>query len=213
MDELVLMSYFRRLLNLWWVTLLTTLAGVVCGYIFISSHPPIYEGTAVFPVNLDMEKGQKILLTEYDKDLALSNVLNGITYPDVMNAVVSQANEMGISLTMEYLRYHHAIERRFESWEVRFRSPDPQTAQIVTNLWAHLAYERIRSLQENGRIPSYVLFNPPTLSELPTEPVRYPRTHPIVAGAVLGLISGIMLIEAIAKLKTPTIRSEKPQDI
>ena len=212
MDEFVLLTYFRRLISLWWVAVITTLLGVITGIIFTTNNPPVYEGTAIFPVNLDMEKGQKILLTEYDKDLALSNVLNGILYPEVTEAVVSKANELGIPLTMEYLKYHHAIERRFESWEVRFRSPDPHTAKIVTNLWAELAFERIIHLQTDGSIPAYVLFTPPILSEIPEEPVRYPRTHPIVAGVILGLVLGILLIEMTAKLKTQKSESKKQQE-
>jgi uncharacterized membrane-anchored protein YhcB (DUF1043 family) len=212
MDEFILTTYFRRLLSLWWVAIITTLTGVTIGIFFTTNHPPVYEGTAVFPVNLDMEKGQKILLTEYDKDLALSNVLNGILYPEVTKDVVSEANQLGIPLTMDYLKYHHAIERRFESWEVRFRSPDPLTAQIVTNLWAELAYERIINLQADGKIPAYVLFTPPILSEIPEEPVRYPRTHPIVAGAVLGLVVGILLSEGTARIKTQKSESKIQQE-
>ena len=99
----------------------------------------------------------------------------------------------------------YTIERKQDVWELRYRNTDPQVAQEVVGGWAEIGYQTMLSWQETGKIPDYVIFQPPATGLLPQAPVVYDRNKVILAGALIGFIVGIIVTNLISRSpKNPT---------
>ncbi len=73
MQEFAPLQHFNRILHLWWVMLVAALIGGLVGFIFSRLHPPLYQASATFSVNIDLDKVPVQPLELYDEDIALSN--------------------------------------------------------------------------------------------------------------------------------------------
>jgi hypothetical protein len=73
-------------------------------------------------------------------------------------------------------------------------------------VWAELGYDALVSAQQAGNIPDYVLFESPSLANLPTAPVRLGTIQLVLAGALIGFILGIMLVELVVVREKPALR-------
>ena len=88
---------------------------------------------------------------------------------------------------------NYTIERKHDIWELRYRNQDPATAQAIVNAWAQSGYQAMLSWQASGKAPDYVIFQAPTLALLPQQPVLYGRNNLVLAGALIGFISGVVI--------------------
>src|SRR5512137_1266632 len=128
-------TYLLRVLHYWWVVLVATLLGGAFGYIFFHIHPPVYEATATYFVTLDLNTfphlGTKEDLIQYNEDMALSTTEGALLATDTLNTVVSQAKAAGFPFTVGDLLNNRTIERKLDTWELRFRDQDPSVAQAI----------------------------------------------------------------------------------
>jgi uncharacterized protein involved in exopolysaccharide biosynthesis len=188
--------YFNHRIGLWWLVALAAMLGGIFGFIFYQLHPPIYEATATYIVTIDLYRFpiQDIRedMLQYNEDLALNTTKAILLLPEVRDEVVARLNNQGFSITSTELVKNYTIERKHDSWELRYRSEDPVVAQTVANIWAEIGYQAMLSRQAAGDAPDYVVFQPPSPAMLPTEPVLYDRNRLVLAGVVIGFISGIL---------------------
>jgi uncharacterized protein involved in exopolysaccharide biosynthesis len=190
-------EYFSRIMAYWWVVLLATILGGTLGFVFFHLHPPIYEATATYFVTLDLNRfptfGSREDLIQYNEDMALNTTEGALFSTEVINNVIIQLKDMGISLTAKDLLQNSTIERKQDIWELRYRNQDPSVAQAIVNTWAQKGYQAMLSWQTSGKAPDYVVFQSPTQAFLPNQPILYGRNNLILAGALLGFIAGIII--------------------
>jgi uncharacterized protein involved in exopolysaccharide biosynthesis len=204
-DEFSAYDYFNKVLDLWWFVALATFLGGVFGLIFIQFQPSEYEATATYIVTIDLNRfpfqGVREDLIQYNEDMAVNTTQNALLSREVRYQVLVEMKEMGISITPNDLINNSTIERKQDVWELRYRSEDPQQAQQIVDTWAKLGYEAMKSWQESGKAPDYVMFNPPSLADLPQQPVRYEKNKVIFAGALIGFIVGTITASLISRPK------------
>jgi uncharacterized protein involved in exopolysaccharide biosynthesis len=185
-------NYFTRVINLWWVVALATILGGLFGYIFFQLNPPIYEATATYVVTIDLESfpiqdvPQDML--QYNEDMALNTTKAILLSPEVRQQVVSSVNELGISVTPEELVRNYTIERKHDIWELRYRSKNPQDAQTLAKTWAEIGYQAMIASQQTGKVPAYVVFEPPSSASMHQVPV----VMTVIASSSLGLSSVLL---------------------
>lgn len=193
---------FNRLLNRWWIVALVAILGGIFGFVFSQLHPPVYEATATYLVTVDLNRfpfqGVREDLVQYNEDMAVNTTQGVLLSSEVLTEVISQAKDLGISITGNDLLKNSTIERKHELWELRYRSGVPQVAQTTVNLWANIGYQAMLSWQENGKTPDYVIFNSPSQAFVPLEPVYYDRNKVILAGLLAGFIVGILVSNLIS---------------
>jgi uncharacterized protein involved in exopolysaccharide biosynthesis len=196
-------GYFLRVINTWWLVLLTTLLGGVFGFIFFHLHPPVYEATATYFVTLDLNRfptqGVREDLIQYNEDMALNTTEGALLSTEVLNNLIVQVKDLGQSFTTKELLENSTIERKHDIWELRYRSQDPELAQAIVNIWAKTGYQAMLSWQASGLAPDYVIFQSPTLALVPQQPVLYGRNNLILAGAMIGFIIGIIISSLLSR--------------
>ena len=204
MNDFVPITHFSRLMKIWWMVVIAMLIGGIGGYIFHHLHQPVYEATATFYVSIDYAKIPDLHLPEdqtiYNEDLALLSTEWVLRTDEVKQAVVKMAAAQNIRVNTNTLDLNSTIERKHAFWELRFRDPDPLTAQTVVNIWAAKGYQSMLALQGSGKIVDFVIFKPPITASLPQKPVIYDRNRLILAGSLIGFIVGIITTEIIIRI-------------
>ncbi len=209
-------EYFTRVFRYWWVVLLVTIIGGGAGFAFYQLHPPVYEATTTYFVTLDLTRfpiqGVREDAIQYNEDMALNTTEGALLTTTVLNDVIKQANDRGISLTEQNLRDNYTIERRQDVWYLRYRSAIPVNAQTVANLWAASGYQEMLAWQASGLAPAYVIFQPPTLALLPSLPVAYGRSNTVLAGALIGFVIGIGISGLVSRPTSKPLTEAQPPE-
>lgn len=200
-SEFSVYDQFNHLLSRWWLIALATLLGGILGFIIFQLRPPLYEATATYLVTIDLNRfplqtTQEDLM-QYNEDLALNTTKGVLLSNDVLDQVINQVNNNGITISKYDLLHRSTIERKQETWELRYRSEIPQDARMIVNIWAGIGYQAMISWQETGKVPPYVIFNSPAEALTPQEPVYYDRNRVMLAGVFIGFITGILVSNLI----------------
>jgi uncharacterized protein involved in exopolysaccharide biosynthesis len=203
-------EYFSRVINFWWLVLLTIFLGGAVGFIFFHLHPPVYEATATYFVTLDLNRfpiqGVREDLIQYNEDMALGTTEGALLSTEVVNNVLIKVKNLGQSLSVNDLLNNSTVERKHDIWELRYRSQDPSVAQSIVNTWAQIGYQAMVSWQASGKAPDYVIFQSPTLAVIPQKPVLYGRSNLMLAGALIGLIVGIIISNMLSPASKRTVQ-------
>lgn len=193
MDELDPIQMFNKTFHFWWIPAIAIFLGGLLGFVFSTFHKPVYEATARFYVTVDISKYGLRDITERDEDLALSGINDALWSNEVIQAVAQESLSQNLAINMTTLVQDATTERGNAFWYLRYRNTDPTTAQKFVNIWAKKGYETVLAWLANHTLVDYVKFTPPILASLPTAPVEYGRNKLMIAGALLGLIAGIIL--------------------
>lgn len=198
-DEFIPLDHFYRIVRFWWVVVLLTVIGGGIGYIVHLSKSPLYEAKATFMASIDYNKidfeqftPSPYELTQYDEDISLAMV--DVSLRRVLPQVVMFAQQNGLEVDISGLLNRSIIERLHAFWTVRVRDPNPERAQKIVNYWAELAYADLRAQEKAGQLPVYIFFDLIQLAELPKTPTYLQTNQLVFAGAVIGLIAGIILL-------------------
>ncbi|HEY9078090.1 MAG TPA: hypothetical protein VIO61_16260 [Anaerolineaceae bacterium] len=122
----------EKILRGWWLLALCMITGAAAGYIIHTFQPPVYEARARLGINLNFTKTGA--MTDIEEDLAL-NAAGDVVFNAGQAAVLGYAQEQGLALTKEKLNEIAFFERRFQTWELRLRSSDPDRAAQLANVW------------------------------------------------------------------------------
>ncbi len=201
-NEFVPAVSLNRILRWWWLVVVFAVAGGVAGLVVHRFQPAQYEAKAVFTASIDFNKidfmhppaptPAPYYLTEADEDLSLAIVEASLH--TVIPQVVTFANQQGLALDANSLMAHAIIERDHAFWYLRFRETDPALVQAVTNYWADAGYANLLDWQKNGKVPVYILFDLIQKADLPKAPTFFHTNAFVLAGSVIGLVTGIILI-------------------
>jgi hypothetical protein len=205
MDEFIPLQHFYRLARLWWLLVLTTLAGAAVGYIFHRLQPPIYE--AVASMNATIDIAQFDIMTDiskdkliYNEDLALSVIDQAFHSTEAYQTVLIRSTAAGLPIPdVNALYANHTLERRHGNWLFYYRHSDPQVAQAVADIWAQVAYENMMLWLATGVVPDYISVQTPVDAPTPAQPVDFELNKLVMAGSLIGLIAGILLANVLAQ--------------
>jgi uncharacterized protein involved in exopolysaccharide biosynthesis len=199
MQEFTPLSHFFNYFKYWWIAVLTALLGGVMGLLFSRVHAPVYEAVATIVVNVDFNKVTKFPVERQDEELALYNVQVALLDLQTINSVIQIASRQNISIDTSLLLKNYTIERKLTFWELRYRDTDPEKAQKIANLWLEEGRKTFLAMQDSERIPDYVIIQGVTPAENPQTPILFRSIWLLVAGGVIGLVGGILFIEALGK--------------
>jgi hypothetical protein len=201
-NEFVPAVHFNRILRWWWLVFAFAVVGGLAGLVVHRFRPPQYEAQAIFTASIDFNKIDFMHppaptpvpyhLTQYDEDIALAIVEASLRA--VIPQVVTFANQQGLAVDGDSLMEHAIIERHHAFWYLRFRENDPAIVQAVTNYWADAGYANLLDWQKNGKVPAYVFFDLVQKADLPKSPTFFHTNTFVLAGSVIGLVAGILLI-------------------
>jgi uncharacterized protein involved in exopolysaccharide biosynthesis len=206
MKEFSPLDEFYRLFRTWWLVAVCMILGGLAAFVFHKTHPPLYEATTTIMATIDLQTfpfyNVREDLIQYNEDMALGTVEGALRSPEVTQALFSAAQTQGIPLDAITLAQRSTIERKHAIWEVRYRDPDPSTAQTVVNLWMEIGTQAIQAWQSDGRMPHFVILEDPTPAYLPAEPIAYQLSNLLLAGSAAGFILGVMIAALVAKPKS-----------
>jgi uncharacterized protein involved in exopolysaccharide biosynthesis len=201
-EEFVPFNQFTRLTRFWWVVVLLAIIGGVAGLIIHQLRPPVYEAQAVFMASIDFNKidlskvnqesATPYSFSQYDEDISLAMVEASLR--EVAPQVAAFAQQNGIPGDTSSLLAQTTIEREHAYWMIRYRNPDPALAQKVVNYWAQTGFSDMKAKSASGQIPGYIIFDLIQLADVPQSPAYYGTNSFVLAGGVIGLIAGLLLI-------------------
>ena len=192
-SEFVPIENFKRILKFWWLILLLSIAGGITGFIIHRQKPPVYEAKAVFMASIDFNKiSPPYTLTQYDEDISLVTV--EVVLKQALPSVLAYIRDNNLLPDPNILLTQYVIERKNAYWELRFRYSDPVVAQKIVTFWAQLTFVRLQDWQKSGQMPSYIYFALVQLATLPDHPVYFGTNTMVLAGSLIGLIAGVLVV-------------------
>ena len=214
-DDLNPLQTLKNLLRNWWkiilIAYLFALVGLVASYLL----PSKYQAEAVFSASIDftqinfenmvMEDNLPLAFTQYDEDLALQVVARFLT--EQMQNAFDYALTLDPSLTLTKFERDTQIERANANWYLRYRSSNPEIAQNVVNTWANLAFDSIKAAQANGDAETFVIVDLVQQASLPEKPLYQNRGTLVLAGTLIGIIVGILVVDG--RLRFDTRRTQE----
>jgi len=188
--------------NWWKIAILVVLCGTFgLGASFILK--PKYEAQVVFYTAIDQDQldfsnmidqfNDPLTLSQYDVDLILDSFNRSLL--QVRPEAFAYAKDLAPDLDWVNFDQNVLIERRHYDWYLRFRHPDPVTAQSVVNTWAKASLAQFEELQVSGRIAPYLSVEISSLAGLPTKPIYHNHLNLTIAGAVIGFALGLLGID------------------
>lgn len=117
----------------WWVIAAAAILGGLIGLGVFSVKKPVFEAQATLTMGINFARTG--ILEQYDKDLALGTAAGIIYSTDVINQVVNDAIQHGISIDTITLVHSSSLERKAAQWTLRVRNSDPDSAFYLTNQW------------------------------------------------------------------------------
>jgi uncharacterized protein involved in exopolysaccharide biosynthesis len=200
--ELIPLEQFTRIVRYWWLVVLVAVLGGMVGFIISRIKPPVFEAKAVFMASIDFNKidfyhlpdgtPAPYKLTQYDEDISL--VVVEASLRGVIPQVVAFAQQNGLKLDANQLEAQSTIERKNAYWEVRFRNSNPILTQKIVNYWAEQGFVDLKAKQQAGKLPVYIFFDLIQLAELPDQPIYFQTNILVLAGCLIGLVVGIMVL-------------------
>jgi uncharacterized protein involved in exopolysaccharide biosynthesis len=111
------------------------------------------------------------------------------------NNALAYAQSLDPSLEAGTFEYNMSVERLHDRWYLRFRHEDPQIAQSVVNYWAETAMIQLEKEQADNKIEPFVLSSLIARANLPNRPLYQNRNTLVLAGTIIGLCLGILLVD------------------
>lgn len=194
---------FKRLLTAWWkIVLIATLGGLI-GLLVSLIRPPKFQAEATIHASIDFTQinfenlvGQydtPVIFTQYDEDLALQVVERVLL--STWKQAYQFANTLDNNLNQETFWEDQQIQRFLGRWQLRYRHQDPEIAQAIVNYWTDVGVQALREAQESGKAESFVIIDLVSEAELPVKPIYHSRASLIIAGMLVGLAGGIILVD------------------
>lgn len=202
-DTLDPKSSLKNILHNWWkivlIAYLFSLVGLVASYLL----PTKYQAEAVLSATIDFtdinyenlvdDRGEPVMFSQYDEDLALA-VVERFLIQDI-DAAFTYAQTLDSTLTLNEFERDSQVARDFAQWYIRYRHANPEVAQKVANYWMNLGYEDLKAAQANGETENYVIVDVVREAPLPSKPIYQVRGTLVMAGALAGIVIGVLLVD------------------
>jgi hypothetical protein len=182
-----------HMLRSWWMVVICMVLGGLVGFAFNYIQQPSYQAKATVFTVIDYQKINDVRLSEYDEDMSINSVQSVMLSTDVIGSLILEMAESGYSLDYTTFMDRMSIYRKFTDYELLYRDSDPHAAQLVVNTWADIGTHKYKGLQQSGNLPVYIDVIPGSYASLPTEPVQQHMNTHVLAGAILGLLVGVII--------------------
>ena len=147
-DGFAPLDMLERSIRYGWLVVALMVAGGLIGWTLHQIQPPLYEARIGFTVTYDLTNMGE--MTQYEQDIASGAVGDLIYASDVLEMVALQAREQGISITPLALKEIAVRERQAQTWYVRVRQANPDTAVILANLWGQVVDRLLQQTFQEG---------------------------------------------------------------
>lgn len=194
---------YKHLLGRWWFIIIAAFIGGLLAFGLSFLMPEKYQAEAIFNASIDFtevnfenlqnENGEPLTFTQYDEDLALQVVQRMLL--TTKNDAFQYAQSLDPALDIGTFNNNYQIRRYHALWYLRYRHQDPHTAQAIVNFWAEAGWEALLSAQEEGSAEEFVILDLVSLAALPNAPIYQNRNNLILAGTMIGFITGIILVD------------------
>jgi capsular polysaccharide biosynthesis protein len=199
------LSEYLRILRRWgWVVLLMALVTAGSAYVFSKAQTPIYRSTVhilISPSRTDfgLTQSARILLRSYvakiDSELFAQDVINALqldrTAGDLKSDVTIASDESRLTM------------------QIDVRNPNPAVADQIAQEWAELVLGWRET--ENAKVRNEDKVNAEII-DAPRASLFRPNTRiNVLAGAILGVLLGGLIVFAIEHAEAGVIRS--PEDV
>jgi hypothetical protein len=138
------------MLRYWWLIIFFMFGGALIGWLSLGYRTPLYQSQAVITVSIDFTQTGE--LTDIEQDLILVAAGDVIKSTQVIEAVVSAAEEWGIDVSISGFNESRHLERAYGRWLLILRHRDAETASSLANIWAETAYDAIGDAYEHALI-------------------------------------------------------------
>lgn len=150
MDDVVPSEIFRRLQRLWWLLLLIMIGGGIAGLLVSRVQKPLYESQASITTSIDFAYAGR--LSDDEEDYLISSVGDIIDSDEVVELVLQQAEDSGLSLTKGSMLEAFSKSRQGYRWELSVRASTPEQARSLAQMWVETSAQvleayRIDSLE------------------------------------------------------------------
>lgn len=196
-------STYKNLLERWWVIVIAAFIGGLLAYGLSFLMPEKYQAEAIFNASIDFtevnfenlqnENGDPVTFTQYDEDLALQVVQRMLLA--TKNVAFQYAQSLDPGLDIGTFNNNYQIRRNHALWYLRYRHQDPQIAQSIVNFWAERGWEALQEAQQDGRAEEFVILDLVSFAALPNAAIYQNRNNLILAGTMIGFITGVILVD------------------
>jgi uncharacterized protein involved in exopolysaccharide biosynthesis len=202
-DSMNPLPSLKNIFRNWWkivlIAYLFALVGLVASYLL----PAKYEAEAVLSSSLDFteinfenlvtDTGGPVTFTQYDEDLAVQVIQRYLIKKQ--NAALAYAQALDETITPATFAKDSQISRYHALWTLRFRHANPEIAQQVVNYWANEALRDLKAAQAAGEAETFVIVDLTQEASLPTEPTYQNRGTLVLAGTLIGVVVGILVVD------------------
>lgn len=200
-----LKQYLRVLVRKWWIIALVCVVTVISAVIFSEVQPPVYRSTAilqVIPARYDygLTLAAEQLLRQFANQIHTTNMAQQVI--DELQLDVSTDKLLG-DVTVAPIPEDFLIQ-------IDVNGRDPGEARDVASAFAHdfVAYHaaQILDIDRRDRVQIQIL------EDAKYGWVHWPKTKTLaLAGAVMGLLIGLLLAFGLEYLQSDVLRS--PEDV
>lgn len=183
----------QRALRMWWVLAACMILGGLAGFAVHRVIPPVYQAKATLYSFIDFQKITDVHLSEYDEDVTINTIQSVMLSNLEVGKVLENAGNAGIAIDYTLFMDQMSIYRSLTNYELFYRDHDPRVAQTVVNIWAQTGLSTIKELQAAGAVPPYITVELQNLADLPLSPSYSQTNSYVLSGAVLGLVSGLLV--------------------
>ncbi len=199
------LTEYVRILRRWgWVVLLMAIVTAGSAYVFSKAQTPIYRSTVIVSMNPSRTDAG---LTQAAKSVLRLYVLNIDTETFAQRVI----DELKLDRTAASLKGDVTIasdDSRF-AIQIDVKDTNPDTANDIARVWADLVVswrdEQNANVRNEDKVVAVVVDSPRAVLFRPNTRVN------VLAGAILGLLLGALIVFAIEYAEAGVIRS--PQDV
>jgi len=111
-------------------------------------RPTVYEAETFLTASLNFPPDE--FYTQFEEDYAFTVAAAHIDPLGIASSLVPALRAQGYSITTDEFLRQASLERMQASWALRYRSPDPDLALAVVDLWHLQAYDKLASLRDHS---------------------------------------------------------------
>jgi hypothetical protein len=148
MQEFSPYQTYRTILRRWWLVVLCILLGGIFGLVLHGLRPTLYEAETFLTASLNFPTDE--FYTQYEEDYAFTVAAAHIDPLGIASSLVPALRAEGYPITTDEFLRQASMERMQASWALRYRSPDPELASAVVDLWLSQAYEKLVILRNHS---------------------------------------------------------------
>ncbi len=196
-QEIIVVDELKHTFQFYWLIALISILGGAAGFAFRYISPPAYESKATLHVmvdftNTELNKPASAPARIYDEDQSMQTIQSA--FIETIPQVVAYAQNLNLPVDHNYFSSNFSIERMLAFWDIRFRYKDPVIAQKIVNDWVQQSLSLLEAKKKSGVLKPYISYELVSSASLPSRPAYYQTNSLVLAGALIGLILGIILI-------------------